>query len=76
MNSVYVLAADQRDVLAEFPPVDVQQAAAMSPLLGRHLGKDIRAAGIFGAQALGDVQIDTAVLFLIGDGKGEDLPLC
>ncbi len=68
-----VLAPDQRDVFPKLSAVDVQQAATVFTFLGRHLGENVGAAGIVGAQTFGDVQVDTAVLFLIGDRQSEDL---
>ena len=59
-------------MLAELDPVDVQQPPAMLAFLGRHLAKDVGAAHVVAAQALGDVQVDAAVLFLAGDRQGKD----
>ena len=72
-EAAHVLAADQRDVLAEFPPVQFEQAVAVLALLLGHFGEHLGAAGILRPQALGDVGVDAVVLFLVGDGQGEDL---
>ena len=67
-----VLAADQRDVLAEFFPIEVEQHAPMIGFLGGHFAEHGRTARVFAAQSLGDIDIDATVFFLIGDGEGED----
>ena len=67
-----VLAADQRQVVAEFLPVEVEQHAAVAHFLVRHLVEDLGGGGIFLAQAFGEAAIDAAVLFLVGDGERED----
>ena len=69
-----VVAADQRDVLAEFLLVELDQPAAVVALFGGHLGEDIGTGRIVVAQAFGDVGVDAAVLFLVGDRQCEDLP--
>ena len=67
-----VLATDQRDVFAELLLVQLDQAAAVLALLRAHLAEHIGGGGIVVAQALGDVGVDAAVLFLVGDRQGED----
>jgi hypothetical protein len=74
-ETAHILAADQRNVLAEFRAVEFEQALAMSAFLLGHLGKDMCAGGVFGSQAFGNVGIDAVVLFLVGDRQCEDLPL-
>ena len=71
-EAAYVLAPDQRNVLTELAAVNVQQASAMFALLSRHLCEDVRTACIVTAQPLGNVQVDTAVLFLVGNRQGKD----
>ena len=71
-EAAHILAADQRNMLAEFRPVQFEQALAMLALFLGHLGEDLGAAGILAPQALGDVGIDAVVLFLVGDRQGED----
>ena len=44
----------------------------MIAFLVGHFGEHLGAAGIVLAQALGDVGVDAVVLFLVGDGQGED----
>ena len=68
-----ILAPDQRDVLAELVPVQLQQAAAVVAFLSGHFVEHRGAAGIVVPQALGDVGVDATVLFLVGDRQGEDL---
>ena len=71
-EAAHVLAADQRNVLAEFRPVEFEQALAMLALLLGHLGEDIGAGRVVGPQAFGDIGIDAVVLFLVGDRQRED----
>src|SRR5262245_10985722 len=67
-----VLAADQRQVLAEFRPVEIEQHGAVAHLLLRHLVEDLGGGRIFLAQPFGKAAVDAAVLVLVGDGKRED----
>ena len=74
-EAAHVLAADQRDVLAEFVAVEFEQALAVLALFLGHLGEDIGAGRVLGPQAFGDIDVDAVVLFLVGDRQREDLPL-
>ena len=60
-------------MLAEFLPVEVDQAAAVLAFLGRHLGEHLGAGRVVGAQPLGEVGVDAAVLLLVADRQGEDV---
>ena len=71
----HILAADQRDVLAEFGPVEFEQAVAVLAFFLGHLGEDMGAGRVLGPQAFGDIGVDAVVLFLVGDRQGEDFPL-
>ncbi len=64
-----VLAADQRQVFAEFLPVEIEQHGAVVHFFVGHLVEDLGRGRILLAQALGEAAIDTAVLFLVGDGQ-------
>ena len=44
----------------------------MPVLLVRHVGEDLGGVGEVGPQALGEVGVDAAVLFLVADGESED----
>ena len=57
-----------------FSLVEVDQPAAVVALLVGHLGEHVGAGRVVLAQALGDIGVDAAVLFLVGDRQGEDLP--
>ena len=70
-----VVAPDQWDVLAELLLIKLDQAAAMIAFLAGHFGEDVGRGGVVLAQTLGDVGVDTAVLFLVGNGQREDLAL-
>ena len=70
-----VLAADERNVVAELGDEQVDQAAAVHVLLGRHFGEHLGGRGIVLAQALGEVAVDAPVLFLVGDRQREHLAL-
>ena len=67
-----VLAADQRQVFAEFRPVELEQHGAVAHLLVRHLVEHLGRGRIFLAQPFGEAAIDAAVLVLVGDGERED----
>ena len=71
-EAAHVVAADQWDVLAELLLIELDQAAAVIAFLAGHLGEDIGRGRVVLTQAFGDVLIDAAVLFLVGDGQSED----
>ena len=58
-----------------FDTIEVDQAAAVLVLLGRHVGEHLRAGGIVLAQAVGEVGVDAPVLLLVGDRQRENLAL-
>ena len=64
-----VLAADQRQIFAEFLPVEVVEHGAVVHLLLGHLVEHLGGGGELLAQALGEAAVDAAVLFLVGDGE-------
>jgi hypothetical protein len=70
-----VLAADQRQVVAELGTIEIEQHGAMVHLLFRHLVEDLGGGGILGAQSFGKAAVDPAVLLLVGDGEREDFLL-
>jgi hypothetical protein len=70
-----VLAANERDVLAELRPVELDQTVPMPALFGRHVRKDAGRRGIALAQPLRELVIDPLVLLLERDGEREDLLL-
>ena len=70
-----VLAADQRQVLAEFFAVHVEQHAPMPHLLVGHLVEHLGGGGEWLAQTLGETAVDAAVLVLAGDGERENFLL-
>ena len=74
-EALYVVAADQRDVLSEALPVHLDQAAAMLGLLCLHLLEHLRRSRVGLAQTVHEVAIDAAVLLLQRNGQRQDLPL-
>jgi hypothetical protein len=70
-----VLAPDQRQILAEFRSMEIEQHAAMPCFLVGHLVEDFGGGGVVLAQSLCEAAVDAAVLFLIGDSEREDLLL-
>ena len=74
-ESLHVLAADQRQVVAEFRPIEIEQHGAMAHLFLRHFQKDLGRGGILLAQAFGETAIDAAVLLLVGNGECQDFLL-
>ena len=67
-----VLAADQRDVIAEFFDKHVDQHAAVLVFLFRHVAEDAGGVGVILLQALGEVGVDAAILLLVADGQRQD----
>src|SRR5205085_1859217 len=72
---LHVLAADERQVFAEFRAIEVVAAGAVMHLLFRHLVEHLGRRWILLAQPFGEATVDAAVLFLVGDREGEDLLL-
>ena len=70
-----VLAADQRQKVAEFPAVKLEQHVAMPDLLLRHFIVHIRSLGIRAAEPVSKGAIDAIVLVFIGNGEREDFLL-
>ena len=70
-----VLAANERNVLAELRDEEIDEAPAVLVLLGRHVREDLGAGGIVLAQAVGEVGVDAPVLLLVGDRQREHLAL-
>ena len=64
-----VLAADQRQIFAEFLAVEVVEHGAVVHLLFGHLVEHLGGGGELLAQAFGEAAVDAAVLFLVGDGE-------
>ena len=71
-EATHVLAADERNVLAELLLEQFDQPAAMIAFLRRHFAEHLGAGGVVLAQTFGDVGVDAAVLFLIGYRQSED----
>ncbi len=71
-ETLHVLTADQRKVIAELRPIKVEQHVAMACLLFRHLVEDLGRSGVALAQSLSEAAIDPIVLLLIGNGESED----
>jgi hypothetical protein len=67
-----VLPADQRQIVAELLAVEVVEASAVGDFLVRHLVKDCGGGREVCAQALGESAVNSAVLFLVGDGEREN----
>ena len=70
-----VLAADQRQVFAEFLAIEIDQHAAVAYLLLRHLVEDLGGGRVVIAQPHGKAAVDAAVLVLGGDGERKDFLL-
>ena len=68
-EALHVLATDQRQIVAEFLAVEVEQHGAVVHFLFRHLVEYLGGGGKLLAQAFGETAIDAAVLFFVGDGK-------
>jgi len=70
-----MLAPDQRDRLAEAPPVGFDQGGAMPVLLRGHIVENLGRLRIGLAQALRIGAIDPPVVLLGRDGERQDLLL-
>ena len=75
-ESVDVLPPDERDVLAEAVAKLVDQERAVFGFLVLHLVEHRRRRRIRLAQAVGEIAVDAAVLFLQRDRERENLGLC
>ena len=64
-----VLAADQRQEIAEFLAVQIEQHVVMADLLLRHLVVHFRRVGIGLAQRVGEGAVDAAVVVFVRDGE-------
>ena len=74
-EALHVLAAHERQIIAELLAVEVEQHAAVANFLLGHLLEHLGGGGILLAQAVGEAAIDAAVFFLVGNCKREDLLL-
>ena len=70
-----VLAADQRDVVAEFLLGELDQAPAMARFLQPHAVENGRRRRKILPQAFGEVGVDFLILFFERDCQGENLAL-
>jgi hypothetical protein len=70
-----VLAADQRNMLAVFCDIHVEQPAAVVVLLRRHRLEHLGAGGIVLAQSERVVGVDAPILLLAADGERQQLAL-
>ena len=70
-KALHVLAADQRQIFAEFFAVEVVEHGAVMHFFLGHLVEHLGRGGELLAQALGEAAVDAAVLFLVGDGEGQ-----
>ena len=74
-EAAHVVAADQRNVLAETLAEEVDQHLAMAVLLLGHALEHLGGGREIVAQALDEIAIDARVLLLVLDGKGEHLAI-
>ena len=72
----HVMAADERDVLAEFRAVHLDEPAPVLVLLRRHIREHLGRGGEVGLQPFRIVGVDARVLLLGRDGERQDLLLC
>src|SRR5207247_3181619 len=74
-ESPYVLPPDERNVLAEFPLVDLDQSAPVSRFFRAHAVKHRRRCWKILAQTLSVIGVDALVFFFKRDCESQDLPL-
>ena len=67
-----VLAADQRDMVAELLDKGINQQAPVIAFLRCHVVEHPGAVRVFFPQALGEVGVDAAILFLAADRECQD----
>ena len=67
-----VLSPDQRQVVAEFRTIEIEQHGAVTHLLVGHLVEHFCRSGELLAQAFRKAAIDTTVVFLAGNGQCQD----
>jgi hypothetical protein len=70
-----VLAADERNALAEARSMQFDERGAMAVLLGRHLLEHLGRVRIGIRQTVGIGAVDTGIVLFRGDGEREDLLL-
>ena len=70
-----VLAAHQRNVLAEFRNEEIDEPASVRVLLRRHLVKYLGGRRVVLVQAIREIGVNARVLFFIADGEGQHLAL-
>ena len=71
-KSAHILASDKLDVVTELLLVRLDQLATMPDLLLAHLFKHLCSAGKVFPQVLAIIGVNTFILVLQGNGKGED----
>jgi hypothetical protein len=72
-EALHVLTPDERDVLAEFLPVKLDQPVPMAILLIVHRLQRLGCGGIILPNTLCQIGVDSAILLLGLDGQREDL---
>ena len=70
-----VLPADQRQVVSEFLAIEIEQHRAVMHFLFGHLVEYLCGGRELLAQTFGKTAIDAAILFLVGDGEGQNFLL-
>ena len=73
-KALHVLPADERDMLAEFLLIKLDQPVAMAVLFVVHGHERLGRFGIIAADALGKVGVNAAVLLLVLDREREHFP--
>ena len=74
-EALHVLPANERQIVAELRPVEVEQHGPVAHLLVRHLLEYLGRGAVPLAQALREAAIDAAVLFFVADREREDFLL-
>ena len=72
-KTLHVLPANERDVLAEALPINIDQAGAVLRFFLPHLVEDLGGVGIGFPQTIGKIRINAAVLFFQRNGERQDL---
>ncbi len=69
------MTADQRQIVAEFFAIKIEQPASVVNFLFRHAGQDGSGGRELIGQPFGESVIDAAILFLVRDRERQNLAL-
>src|SRR5262249_48379586 len=74
-EAAHVLAADERDMVAEALLVLVEQCATVAVFFLLHVAEHRGSRGVIGLETLGEIAVNAAVFLFRRNGDGENLTL-